>query len=360
MWMFGQAEKVNRAVTIHAAYVQMKRMSPGLSHSELMKKAKQMSDDAHGIYGKETAPAWTRGAYNPLRLSYTFQRFMHNYFLNMGQMWERGKYKELAWMLISPAMIAGPGATLLTPLAAAVLGALGIGGDDPEEEFYAWAEQTFGEGTTGARVARHGFAGALGVNLKGSIEMGFAMPTTVAELFGAPGALVTDTADAVRAFGKGEVSKGLEKALPTGIGTMVKAGREQREGVTTSGYSPIWYGDAPLKATGGDSVARFFGFNPSVTSGIREKMWSEKRIEQKYASERKRISDRIRRLAVQNDGRIPREDMDEIRGEIARYNERVRGLALPGVPYIKPNMVRQTLRRAMTPPKKERLRSANI
>ena len=39
-------------------------------------------------------------------------------------------------MLISPALIAGPGATLLTPIAASMLGALGIGGDDPEEEFY--------------------------------------------------------------------------------------------------------------------------------------------------------------------------------------------------------------------------------
>ena len=162
-------------------------------------------------------------------------------------------------------------------------------------------------------MARHGFSGALGVNLKGSIEMGFAMPTTVAELFGAPGSLVTDAVDSVRAFGKGEVSKGFEKALPTGMGTMLKANREQREGITTGGYSPIWYGDEPLKTTGGGSVARFFGFNPSVTSGVREKLWSEKRIEQKYASERKRINDRIRRLVLKNGGHIPREDMDEMR-----------------------------------------------
>lgn len=360
MWMFGQAEKVNRAVTIHAAYMQAKRMSPDLGHVGWMNKAKQISDDAHGVYGKETAPAWTRGAYNPLKLSYTFQRFMHNYFLNMGQMWERGKYKELTWMLISPVLIAGPGATLLTPIAASMLGALGIGGDDPEEEFYTWAEQTFGEGSTGARVARHGFSGALGVNLKGSIEMGFAMPTTVAELFGAPGSLVTDAVDSVRAFGKGEVSKGFEKALPTGMGTMLKANREQREGITTGGYSPIWYGDEPLKTTGGGSVARFFGFNPSVTSGVREKLWSEKRIEQKYASERKRINDRIRRLVLQNGGRIPREDMDEIRGEVARYNERARGLSIPGVPLIKASTIRQAIRSAMRQPRKERLRSASI
>ena len=357
MWMFGQAEKVNRAVTIHAAYMQAKRMSPDLGHVGWMNKAKQVSDDAHGVYGKETAPAWTRGAYNPLKLAYTFQRFMHNYFLNMGQMWERGKYKELTWMLISPALIAGPGATLLTPIAASMLGALGIGGDDPEEEFYTWAEQTFGEGSTGARVARHGFSGALGVNLKGSLEMGFAMPTTVAELFGAPGSLVTDAVDSARAFGKGEVSKGFEKALPTGIGTMLKANREQREGVTTGGYSPVWYGEEPLKTTGGGSVARFFGFNPSVTSGVREKLWSEKRIERKYADERKRINDRIRRLVLQNNGRIPREDMDEIRGEVARYNERARGLAVPGVPLIKASTIRQAIRSAKRPPRKERLRT---
>jgi hypothetical protein len=189
------------------------------------------------------------------------------------------------------------------------------------------------------------------------LEMGFAMPTTVAELFGAPGSLVTDVVDSARAFGKGEVSKGFEKALPTGMGTMLKAGREQREGVTTGGYSPVWYGEEPLKTTGGGSVARFFGFNPSVTSGVREKLWSEKRIEQKYAGERKRINDRIRRLVLQNGGRIPREDMDEIRGEVARYNERARGLAVPGVPLIKASTIRQAIRSAKRPPRKERLRT---
>jgi len=94
-----------------------------------------------------------------------------------------------------------------------------------------------------------------------------------------------------------------------------------------------------------------------VTSGVREKLWSEKRIEQKYAGERKRINDRIRRLVLQNNGRIPREDMDEIRGEVARYNERARGLAVPGVPLIKASTIRQAIRSAKRPPRKERLRT---
>lgn len=94
-----------------------------------------------------------------------------------------------------------------------------------------------------------------------------------------------------------------------------------------------------------------------MTSGVREKLWSEKRIEQKYASERKRINDRIRRLVLQNGGRIPREDMDEIRGEVARYNERARGLAIPGVPLIKTSTIRQAIRSAKRPPRKERLRT---
>ena len=69
------------------------------------------------------------------------------------------------------------------------------------------------------------------------------------------------------------------------------------------------------------------------------------------------LNDRIRRLVLQNGGRIPREDMDEIRGEVARYNERARGLSIPGVPLVKTSTIRQAIRSAKRPPRKERLRT---
>ena len=161
-----------------------------------MEKAKHASDRAHGIYDKATAPAWTRGPYNPLKMLYVFQRFQHNYALNMGEMIGKDQWKQAAYMLISPAFLAGAGASVATPIIMAAARALGIGGDDPEEEFYDWAEKIFGTD----RIARHGLSGALGVNLKGSIQMNNPFPTRFDEVLGAPGAIFFDTAKGICCF----------------------------------------------------------------------------------------------------------------------------------------------------------------
>ena len=145
--MFGAVEKANRAMTIFAAYKAMQEKNPGASESVIWEKAKEVSDYAHGVYGKETRPAWTRGKMNPLVLPYTFAKFTHNYMLNMLELgWTQKEYKAAAYLLLSPAVLAGAGATVATPILMALAKAFGAGGDDPEEEFYAWADKNFGSG----------------------------------------------------------------------------------------------------------------------------------------------------------------------------------------------------------------------
>ncbi|MDW7774678.1 MAG: PLxRFG domain-containing protein, partial [Desulfobulbaceae bacterium] len=273
MYMFCAVEKANRATTIFAAYRQL-RKNTSMDHAEAMKQAKHISDRAHGVYGKGTLPGWARGAANPLRLSYTFIKFSHNYVLNMVEMGYKGDIKEAAYMLIAPGILAGAGASLATPLLSAMASAFGIGGDDPEEEFYAWAENTFGSDA----FARHGVAGLAGVNLKGSLQLNNPMPTNMSELFGAPQAIFMDTKKGVEHIGKGEVYKGIEALLPTAFGNISRAAREHREGITTGSYSPVFYGNEPLKADEVDFATRLLSFNPSRLSAIREKQWSEKKV----------------------------------------------------------------------------------
>lgn len=351
MYMFGAVEKANRATTIYAAYKAVQEQNPGMSQALIWEKAKAVSDNAHGVYGKETIPAWVRGKHNFLRLPYTFMKFSHNYMLNMIDLgYTRGEYKAAAYLLLSPAVLAGAGATVATPVILALASALGIGGDDPEEEYYKWAGKTFGTDA----FARHGLAGLAGLNLKGSLQINNPMPTKLSELGGAPGAIITDTWKAIQHFGRGEMAKGAEALLPTGIGSMSKAVREGTEGITTGSYGQVYYGNEPLKSDGLDMALRFFSFNPSRISGIREKQWNEKEVAAKYQERKKEIYAKIKRLQLQGKGITP-----EVNKEIVRYNELVKGSGRSDIKPITPKNIRLMLKLNSRASKFERDRAVN-
>jgi len=345
MAMFGAVEKANRAMSIFAAYKEV-RANTALDHNAAMEKAKHISDRAHGVYGKATLPAWARGSGNPLKLTYTFQKFSHNYMLNMIEMGLKGDKKQAAYMVLSPALMGGAGATLVTPLVAAFASALGAG-DDPEEEFYDWVADTFGSDS----IARHGIPGALGINLKGSIEMNNPIPTTMAELFGAPQAIIKDALKAGEYAGKGELMKAGESLLPTAVGSAIKAAREGREGLTTGSYSPVFYGDEPLKATTPEQFVRALSFNPSRISGIREKQWHEKQVAAKYNERRSEIIEKFKRYYLFGKG-----DYQELMVEYRRYNELMKGSGRNDITLLTIQSIKRAVARAKKPNRTERLR----
>ena len=346
MYMFGAVEKANRATTIFAAYKQLKKNNPDMSHEALMDKAKLVSDRAHGIYGKTTLPAWARGQYNPLKLTYTFQKFSHNYILNMIGMGLKGKHAEAAYMMISPAILAGAGASMLTPIIASILP-----GDDPEEDMYKWAESFFGTD----RYLRHGLAGTFGVNLKGSLQLNNPMPRNLQEVLGAPAAIYTDTARAMKYYRKGELYKGSEALLPTGIGSVLKAVREGTEGITTGSYSPVYDGNEVLKARPIEQIARALAFNPSRISGIRERQWREKVVAAKYARRKAELTEKLKRFYLYGKG-----DFDQLNQEWIKYNETIIGLKRPEYLnlMLTPRGLQSALIRALRPPRRERLKAA--
>lgn len=366
MWLFGQAEVVNRRATIHAAYKMWSRANPELTHEELMQKAHHASDRAHGWYGQETAPKWTRGAANPLKAVWTFQKFGQNYLLSIGEMIGKGDYKQAAYMLLAPVVLGGPKATLVTPLLVALAKGLGIGGDDPEEELYKWARDTFG---TDAWM-RFGAPGLLGISFQGSLAMGIPVVSDVlekgkrlnslAELFGAPGSVVYDIYSAGGSLSKGEYAKAAEKALPSAFGSMVKAARESTEGVTTENYGSVYYGSDPLKVSGMETYLRALSFAPAGITAKRQEQWSERKIKDKYAEMRADINREIKRIFVQNDGYLPEEEFAKILPRIDRYNDAVAGLNRPDISFISGRSIRTMLKRNAKPSKLERMRATEM
>ena len=366
MWLFGQAEVINRRATIHAAYKMWQRANPELTHEELMQKAHHASDRAHGWYGRATAPKWTRGAANPLKLAWTFQKFGQNYLLNIDEMLGKGDHKQAAYMLLAPVILGGPKATLITPLLVALAKGLGVGGEDPEEELYAWARDTFG---TDAWM-RFGVPGLLGISFQGSLAMGIPVVSDVlekgkrlnslAELLGAPGSVVYDAYSAGKHALKGEYLKAAEKALPSAFGSVAKAIRESTEGVTTESYGSVYYGTDPLKVSGVEAYLRGLSFSTADIAGKRQQQWSERKVKDKYTEQRADINREIKRLFLQYDYNPPDMEWAGILVKIDKYNDKVIGLNRPDITPITAQSIRAMLKRNARASKFERMRAMEM
>lgn len=234
--------------------------------------------------------------------------------------------------------------------------AIGVGGDDPEERWYKYCEELFGGGT----FARQGLFGMLGVNLKGSLQMKMPTPGDIGkakltDLAGPVGGIGSDIAKSVQHFTKGELFKGVEFLLPTAFGSVSKSIREATEGVTTSNYGSVFYGDEPLKATTTDALIRFLSFNPARISAAREQQWNEKQVAARYQEEKTGIYSEIKRLHIQGKNITP-----EIMKEIMDYNDRVVGSGRIDVKPITPSSISLMLRRNDKPNKIEKFRQISM
>jgi hypothetical protein len=255
-------------------------------------------------------------------------------------------------MLMSPALLAGAGASLAGPALFALAGALGIGGDDPEEKWYQYMEEMFGAGS----FARQGIFGMAGINLKGSLSMHMPMPSdigkaNVADIAGPVGGIATDIGKGVHSLAKGDIFKGVEFLLPTAFGSMSKSIREATEGITTSNYGSVFYGDEPLKATTYDAMIRFISFNPGRISGIREQQYNEKQVASRYQAEKTAIYSKIKRLYLQGKDISP-----EIMKEVYSFNDRVSMSGRGDIKPITASGIREMLHRNSKASKFERSR----
>ncbi len=325
MYMFGAAEKANRAMTIFAAYKAHQEVNPSLDKEQLLQKAHHTSDRAHGSYGKATKP-WLVQKYPILDMAYMFCKFQHNYVLNMlEQGMDYKNIRSTLYMIASPALIAGAGASILSTPLFALLSMLPGGGDDPEEEFYKWAEKNLPKMVENA--ARHGAVGMLGANFKGSMQSPISdihklKDLSFWDMVGAPGGVITDMIDSVNYMRYREWNKALEKAIPTAFATPLKSRRLATEGTTTADYSPVFFGQERLKPTAVEQALMWLSFNPSRISAQREKQWHEKQTKVSFAADRADIRRALRKHLTR--GSIPSpKDLKRISQMLDDYNYRV-------------------------------------
>lgn len=346
MWTFGESERLNRIATITGAYKGLRKLNPDASKSDLLNKAKQISDDSHGIYNRGNYPYLALGG-NPaaqvVRMFYVFRTFSHTYMMNMKKLgWEEKNVPALTYMLVSPAVIAGAGASILAPIINEILKAVGF--DDPEEDAYLKIGEMFGPKME--NVARFGLAGAAGFSIKGSLKIGVGdIPTSMSDLLGAPGSVFTDLKDAFTYASKGDVSKGFERGLPTGFGNVLKAIREGTEGLTTRRNAPIFHENEPVKLSLVESFYRGMSLYPARIAKIRESQWKTKQIESKYKEIRTDINSKIRKYWLSDRSK---EDWAEILGEIQAFNE---DAASRGLSPITSKSIKTMLKRGFTPEK---------
>lgn len=373
MAMFGLSERINRMATIAGSFFAMERLkiNEGKSFEEIMEKANAISNQSHGVYSKANKQYLTRGGDlggNVASALYLFQNFGHNYILNLHDIGisTPQQRKAVAYLLVSPMVIGGLGAGLAynisLPMLNAVLAMFGADSDDPEEDIYRWFGETFGNYSE--NLARFGAAGALGINLKGSIGMGnnLELPTKISDLFGAPGSMITDTFEGAKELSKGNYWKGFEKFVPNNALSNISAAvRQSTEGVTKRSNAPVFYGNEPLKFSTTEAVLKAFSFNPAEYSSKRERMRSDQVIIKEYNDRKTEIRDKYRRFWLRPIAERSTDELRDILADVVQLNTRIRtkGLERP-VGLLTPKSLRQSIKRANTPSKLEKYRAAML
>ncbi|WP_288593060.1 PLxRFG domain-containing protein [uncultured Victivallis sp.] len=366
MIAFSATERFNRAVTIAATYrgLAAQYQTAELTapkKRELLRQAKDISDKAHGVYGRENLPAWARGSGSlaqAARSFYMFKTFTHNYIQLAMHLIGSRNYKAFAWLMLSPAIVGGMSSSpaWLILKAAGMLGLAGGGGEDPLEAFYRWLERTFGH--EASRFGRYGLAGLGGINISGSTGIDIELPKDWQELLGAPWSAIKDVGQGSAELAKGNLLKGMEKILPAAFASPVKAYREATEGITNTRNAPVFFGREQLKLSPAGAVIRGLGFNPADISEKREIIWQDKKGAARFADRRSDIYARYR-LWILN-GR-PQDEADKLIEEIIAYNQAVKASGRRDLPQITGKSLKAAISRSFTPSRreKERARSYN-
>ena len=376
MMGFGATEMLNRVSTIAGAYKGLREM--GMRSNEWknadvdgkaviekgwMALAKEVSDKAHGVYSKANRPHYARGANVAARLAqsfYVFKTFSHNYLQTMYDLGFKAKdRKALLYMALSPALIGGATASPLIAMMFQAFGLVPGSPDEPEEAFYEFLEANMGEKVE--QLARLGIfgAGGYGVSLKGSLEIQLMdLPTSLKDLTGAPGSMVVDLWKGMKSISRGDYLKGIESISPNFIGSMSKAYREKTQGLTTGTNAPIFYGKEQVKLDWMEALIRGLSFNPARIARIREKQWKEKKVEANLAESNRDVYAKVKGFFLQPARKRSKVDWLKIIQEIEVYNEHVTKYRRRGkhYSYITSKSIKNNLRRAFRPSKKERMR----
>jgi len=355
MTPFKITEEFNRGTTILAAYKGIVAENPGMSMEEALMKAKKVSDRAHGIYGVENQPALLRKGRGLRAASamYIFQTFMHNYFTTLSYMIGRKQAGAATYMILSPMVFGGAASSILLPAIKMIFKAMDE--DDPEEKIYQIAEELFGE--TGGDIARYGLPGLAGISLKGSLTPNIPDFQEPLDALGPIGGMMRNIYDGAVNITHGDYLKGIEKISPLAMDNVAKAYREVSQGVTTRAGDPVFFGNEQIKGDLGTGIMRAAGLNPTKIAKPREVQWNETLKRRVYAERKQRLYSRIIRYHAQPVSKKDPTEWQDIIMDIKNFNARVRINGLNEiVPMITAKTIKNRIRRAFRPSKRERAR----
>jgi hypothetical protein len=360
---FSVTEQINRAGTVSGAYLSLVDKK-GLNvtdkngdiHADLLKEAKDISDDAHGVYQPANRPSWMKGespATRMIAVPYIFNTFTHNYLLTMGKLgwngikemhlknpgsWKNDRIQGALWMAFAPTIL-GIGSSLGTKAIINTIGKL-MGSDDPEDDFYRYLDKNFGP--TAERFARYGASGFLehGADMTGSLRIG--LPSGG---MGAFGGMVDDIWSGTKNLTKGFYWEAAEDFAPAFIQNPIEAVRKYKKGTTTYSGAPVLYEGKKVQHDIIDVIIESFSFRPSREALKLDKRYGDRKIKAIYSDFRSDIYKRIKGFYLSPPHKRNPKDKAKIIKLIREYNMRVRDKRLKqrGIPFITSKSIKSSL-----------------
>ena len=360
-WLWENVEKFNRKVAFLSSYEAYQKA--GLDADQAFRKAIESVHRTQGVYGKrnllELEKAVVAGGLGPtIRATRSLKTYNENL---LSHLWSLGVDKKdriaALQMLATLGIIAGP---VAFPLGETVLDVIRdrFGVDFRKEARDKLSDFWY-------RVANYGLAGALGIDLSGSlqVDMPFLGPiskhlaTAVTpeevsgavgkgigeEFTGVPGSLFTTAFKAASDVARGEYGRAAEEIAPKFIGDVLKASREAKEGVVSRRGVPLFDRKGqPYVPTSTESLLTATGFQPARKSLLRREQYDYKQMLEMHKKRVSELYTQLQQARLRGDRQASRRIINELKAlrewEIKHGISRI-------MPRITPRSLRQSLRR---------------
>ena len=357
LFMFGHAEQTNRAAAIYAA-VQALAKQRGIDFSSLsktekynlVKEAKEISDFGNGVYNKGNKLSIARGGgWGAVADSaLLFKTYTVNYVNMIYDMLKEGNIRGAMYTMTITALAGGMKISVLGTVLATLAG-IGFAddGEEKDEAFYRMLAENFGQGFS--NVVKYGLPSLLKINMSGTYQDEFTDlihdgfwdgNVNVAEL---PAfAIYRNLSNFFEYAGTGQGIKAVEQILPSWGANAARSIREEIDGVTDSaGRKRKDVHDKYIEPDGYDTALRALGFNPIDISEKTDRVWSEKKVREKFSEMRKDITADYR--DIMSEGKPSNDELVDISKRIEEYNAKARR-SPRNIPFIDGTMLDNALK----------------
>jgi hypothetical protein len=251
---------------------------------------------------------------------------------------EEGNLRGAAWLMTITALAGGMKISVLGTILATLAGiAFADDGEEKDEAFYRVIAEKWGQGS--ANVLKYGFPTLAGVNMSGTYQdlvtdlMHDGMWDGNANITELPAfSIFRNMSNFFEYAGSGQAVKAAEQFMPSWGASISRAIREETEGVTDKqGKKRKDIHNEYIETDWQDVTLRLLGFNPVAVSEKTDRVWSEKKVQEKFKEMRKDITDDYRDIML--GGNPSNEELADIAMRIEEYNAKARR-SKRNVPFI--------------------------